>query len=78
MFFLFLFLFVVQTAYIDVCDDTDYSRRAKSFMSRALAAIVPAITTTGIYPGVSNGDTLFLQYSYACHLIVRIICSGLY
>ncbi|KAK2381274.1 Saccharopine dehydrogenase [Trifolium repens] len=43
-----------KTAYIDVCDDTDYSRRAKSFMSRALAANVPAITTTGIYPGVSN------------------------
>ncbi|PNY07006.1 saccharopine dehydrogenase [Trifolium pratense] len=43
-----------KTAYIDVCDDTDYSRRAKSFMSRALAANVPALTTTGIYPGVSN------------------------
>ncbi|CAI8617230.1 unnamed protein product [Vicia faba] len=43
-----------KTAYIDVCDDTTYSRRAKSFMSRALAANVPAITTAGIYPGVSN------------------------
>ncbi|CAJ2679745.1 unnamed protein product [Trifolium pratense] len=43
-----------KTAYIDVCDDTDYSRRAKSFMSRALAANIPALTTTGIYPGVSN------------------------
>ncbi|CAK8576918.1 unnamed protein product [Lathyrus sativus] len=43
-----------KTAYIDVCDDTTYSRRAKSFMSRALDANVPAITTAGIYPGVSN------------------------
>ncbi|CAL5212446.1 unnamed protein product [Lathyrus oleraceus] len=43
-----------KTAYIDVCDDTTYSLRAKSFASKALAANVPAITTTGIYPGVSN------------------------
>lgn len=43
-----------KTAYIDVCDDTDYSQRAKSFMSKALAANIPAITTAGIYPGVSN------------------------
>ncbi|KAE9593437.1 putative NAD(P)-binding domain-containing protein [Lupinus albus] len=43
-----------KTAYVDVCDDTSYSLRAKSFMNRALAAKVPAITTAGIYPGVSN------------------------
>ncbi|XP_061362438.1 uncharacterized protein LOC133306173 isoform X2 [Gastrolobium bilobum] len=43
-----------KTAYLDVCDDTTYAWRAKSFMSRALAANVPAITTGGIYPGVSN------------------------
>ncbi|KAI4306741.1 hypothetical protein L6164_029994 [Bauhinia variegata] len=43
-----------KTAYIDVCDDTSYSWRAKSLSSRALAANVPAITTGGIYPGVSN------------------------
>ncbi|XP_047159019.1 uncharacterized protein LOC124829535 [Vigna umbellata] len=43
-----------KTAYIDVCDDTSYAWRAKSLMKRALDANVPAITTTGIYPGVSN------------------------
>ncbi|XP_062202958.1 uncharacterized protein LOC133905241 [Phragmites australis] len=43
-----------KTAYIDVCDDTDYSWRAKSFHEQAKAAGVPAITTAGIYPGVSN------------------------
>ncbi|CAO2204929.1 unnamed protein product [Urochloa humidicola] len=43
-----------KTAYIDVCDDTDYSWRAKDFHEQAKAAGVPAITTTGIYPGVSN------------------------
>ncbi|RRT55697.1 hypothetical protein B296_00048255, partial [Ensete ventricosum] len=43
-----------QTAYVDICDDTDYSQRAKSFHSEAVAAGVPAITTGGIYPGVSN------------------------
>lgn len=56
--FLFLFLWVcilVQTAYIDVCDDTSYAFRAKSLQSKAAAANVPAITTGGIYPGVSNG-----------------------
>ncbi|CAL5358015.1 unnamed protein product [Camellia sinensis] len=43
-----------QTAYVDVCDDTTYAWRAKSYMSKALAANIPAITTGGIYPGVSN------------------------
>ncbi|KAL2540927.1 Saccharopine dehydrogenase [Abeliophyllum distichum] len=43
-----------KTAYIDVCDDMSYSRRAKSYMNKALDAAIPAITTGGIYPGVSN------------------------
>lgn len=43
-----------KTAYIDVCDDTSYAVRAKSFCKDAIAANVPAITTAGIYPGVSN------------------------
>ncbi|KAG1365475.1 hypothetical protein COCNU_12G004750 [Cocos nucifera] len=43
-----------KTAYVDVCDDTDYAQRAKCFHKRAVAAGVPAITTGGIYPGVSN------------------------
>ncbi|KAJ8770941.1 hypothetical protein K2173_022113 [Erythroxylum novogranatense] len=43
-----------KTAYIDVCDDMSYALRAKSFKERALAANVPAITTGGIYPGISN------------------------
>lgn len=44
-----------QTAYIDVCDDTSYAFRAKSLQTEAVTANVPAITTAGIYPGVSNG-----------------------
>ncbi|WOL12004.1 hypothetical protein Cni_G20768 [Canna indica] len=43
-----------KIAYLDVCDDTTYAQRAKSFHSKALAAGIPAITTGGIYPGVSN------------------------
>ncbi|PON59104.1 Hopanoid-associated sugar epimerase [Parasponia andersonii] len=43
-----------KTAYVDVCDDTTYAQRAKTFYDRAVAANVPAITTGGIYPGVSN------------------------
>uniref|UniRef100_A0A1J3GD80 Saccharopine dehydrogenase NADP binding domain-containing protein n=2 Tax=Noccaea caerulescens TaxID=107243 RepID=A0A1J3GD80_NOCCA len=43
-----------KTAYIDVCDDTTYAFRAKSLAAEAVAANVPAITTAGIYPGVSN------------------------
>ncbi|CAK7331128.1 unnamed protein product [Dovyalis caffra] len=43
-----------KTAYVDVCDDTSYALRAKSLKDRALAANIPAITTGGIYPGVSN------------------------
>ncbi|GAV65043.1 Saccharop_dh domain-containing protein [Cephalotus follicularis] len=43
-----------KTAYVDVCDDATYAWRAKSFKDRAVAANIPAITTGGIYPGVSN------------------------
>ncbi|KAF9592475.1 hypothetical protein IFM89_015046 [Coptis chinensis] len=43
-----------KTAYVDVCDDTNYSMRAKSLHEKAVAANIPAITTAGIYPGVSN------------------------
>ncbi|CAL5437956.1 unnamed protein product [Camellia sinensis] len=43
-----------KTAYVDVCDDTTYAWRAKSYMSKALAANIPAITTGGIYPGQQN------------------------
>lgn len=38
-----------------MCDDTEYSWRAKGFHNEAVAAGIPAITTAGIYPGVSNG-----------------------
>lgn len=37
--------------YMDVCDDTEYSQRAKELHTKAQAAGVPAITTAGIYPG---------------------------
>lgn len=43
-----------KTPYVDVCDDADYSRRAKSLHKKAIAAGIPAIITCGIYPGVSN------------------------
>ncbi|KAL5766471.1 hypothetical protein ACOSP7_017088 [Xanthoceras sorbifolium] len=43
-----------KTAYLDVCDDTSYAFRAKSLKNKAIAANIPAITTGGIYPGVSN------------------------
>lgn len=43
-----------KTAYLDVCDDTSYAWRAKSLHNKAVAANIPAITTGGIYPGVSN------------------------
>lgn len=53
-YFIYLF-FSPQTAYLDVCDDTNYASRAKSLSNRAVDANIPAITTGGIYPGVSNG-----------------------
>ncbi|XP_042513376.1 uncharacterized protein LOC122088245 isoform X2 [Macadamia integrifolia] len=43
-----------KIAYLDVCDDTSYAWGAKSFHKKAVAANIPAITTAGIYPGVSN------------------------
>ncbi|KAL7227210.1 hypothetical protein ACSBR1_022134 [Camellia fascicularis] len=43
-----------KTAYVNICDDTTYAWRAKSYMSKTLAANIPAITTGGVYPRVSN------------------------
>ncbi|RLN30426.1 uncharacterized protein C2845_PM05G06070 [Panicum miliaceum] len=43
-----------KTPYVDVCDDVDYSWRAKGFHKQAEASGVPAIITAGICPGVSN------------------------
>ncbi|KAK9827368.1 hypothetical protein WJX81_002139 [Elliptochloris bilobata] len=43
-----------RVAYMDICDDADYSQRARRYHQQALDAGVPAITTAGIYPGVSN------------------------
>lgn len=40
--------------YLDVCDDTEYAKRAKRLHEKAKSAGVPAISTAGIYPGVSN------------------------
>ena len=41
--------------FVDVCDDNDYAARAKAdYHEKAKAAGVPAITSGGIYPGVSN------------------------
>jgi len=52
---IFMCLYLKQTAYLDVCDDTSYAFRAKSLEAEAIAANIPALTTAGIYPGVSNG-----------------------
>lgn len=48
---------VLQTAYVDVCDDCSYAVRAKGYHDAARQAGVPAITTGGIYPGVSNRES---------------------
>jgi hypothetical protein len=40
--------------YIDVCDDMSFAKLAKGLHAKAKQAGVSAITTTGIYPGVSN------------------------
>ncbi|KAI5084221.1 hypothetical protein GOP47_0000390 [Adiantum capillus-veneris] len=67
-----------KVAYVDVCDDQEYSQRTKGLHDKAKAANVPAITTAGIYPGVSNvmaaelvrlakadeGEPEFLRFSY--------------
>eukprot|EP00249_Psilotum_nudum_P016269 c25753_g1_i6 orf=130-1398(+) len=45
---------VSKTAYIDVCDGREYSQRAKGLNEKAKAAGIPAITTAGIFPGISN------------------------
>lgn len=41
--------------YLDVCDDTAYSQRAKQLHGMARDAGVPAVTTGGIYPGAGQG-----------------------
>ncbi|KAH9789976.1 Sacchrp dh NADP domain-containing protein [Citrus sinensis] len=82
-----------KTAYIDVCDDTIYSQRAKSFKDRAIAANIPAITTGGIYPGVSNvmaaelvrvarneskGEPERLRIGLLCMLLLFLDCAAFF
>jgi saccharopine dehydrogenase-like NADP-dependent oxidoreductase len=43
-----------RCAYMDVCDDTTYAQRAKSYSAAAAAAGVRAVVCAGLYPGVSN------------------------
>ena len=43
-----------KVPYLDVCDDAEYAKAAKSRADAALGAAVPCVTTAGIYPGVSN------------------------
>ena len=38
-----------RVPYVDVCDDADYSQRAKGYHEAAESAGVPAITTAGSY-----------------------------
>lgn len=35
------------TPYMDICDDADYSQRARQYHRQAVSAGVPAITTAG-------------------------------
>ena len=46
----------MRTPYMDVCDDADYSQRAKGYHEAAQAAGVPAITTAG---AISASPCLF-------------------
>ncbi|KAJ1485501.1 Saccharopine dehydrogenase-domain-containing protein [Baffinella frigidus] len=41
-------------AYMDVCDDVEYCQEMKTKSEAARAAGIPAVTTCGIYPGLSN------------------------
>lgn len=43
-----------QTPYMDVCDDLDYARKCRELDDAAKLARIPAVTTCGIYPGLSN------------------------
>lgn len=64
----------LQTAYIDVCDDQEYSIRAKGYHDQAVAAQVPAITTAGIYPGVSNsGSFQRIKESLLCYCLPALL-----
>ncbi|KAL6870647.1 hypothetical protein ACP4OV_014495 [Aristida adscensionis] len=65
-----------KTAYIDVCDDMDYSWRAKSFHEQAKAAGIPAITTAGIYPGVMAAELVHAARSQNAGEPERLSSSG--
>ena len=54
IYFISMYIYL-QVAYIDVCDDHDYARCLKGLHEKAKNANVSAITTAGIYPGISNG-----------------------
>jgi saccharopine dehydrogenase-like NADP-dependent oxidoreductase len=61
----------VQTPYVDVCDDVDYSWRAKGLHEQAKASGVPVIITVGICPGVSNGIHSHLPLYYTTSIVIH-------
>jgi saccharopine dehydrogenase-like NADP-dependent oxidoreductase len=73
---------LAKVPYIDVCDDMAFAKKAKKLHERAKAAGVPAITTTGIYPGMlpSHLSQVYKnnnnQHAYAGQLnsVTRLRC----
>ena len=57
-----------QTPYMDVCDDLDYARKCRELDDAAKLARIPAVTTGGIYPGLSNvmAAALVRKVVYMC------------
>lgn len=49
-----------KVPYMDVCDDTEYSQKARRLHDRALEANIAALTTAGIYPGISNAMAAYM------------------
>ena len=51
-----------KVGYIDVCDDTEHTQRAKATLAKAAQESgIPAVVSCGVYPGLSN-----VMASYMC------------
>jgi saccharopine dehydrogenase-like NADP-dependent oxidoreductase len=58
--------------YMDVCDDADYSQRAKQYHQQAQAAGIPAITTAGASPTQAPMKVLFCWQVAVLHDSVMV------
>ena len=62
--------------YVDVCDDAEYAQSCKELHQQAVSAGVPAIISSGIYPGVLRHHSRGCESSAILHCMLSAKCKA--